>query len=294
MIKSMTGFGEATAEIDGVAYIVEVRTVNNRHLKTHVRLPDCVAFLGEEIEKLLRKSIYRGTVNFSVRMQNTSSQAMYSLDEEALRDYIGRLKRVANACDIKENINLAELLTLPGIIVPLTPDDDLADKMKDCIFVAAGEAIDKLKLMRAEEGKALADDLLGNCGQMRDKLKIIGDRSSDVLKVYHDKLQKRVDELLSGAQLNIDEEMLAREVAVFAERSDIAEELTRLDSHIDQFESCCNGDDNVGRRLDFISQELLREANTIASKACDSTISSLVIEIKCAIDRIKEQVQNVE
>ncbi len=294
MIKSMTGFGEAVAEVDGVAYTVEIRTVNNRHIKTHMRLPESIGFLGEEIDKFLRKNIHRGTVNLSVRMHNLSDQAMYSIDQHALQGYIDELKQVASVAGIEANINLSELLTLPGILQPPMPAEEQADKIRKVIFDTTTEAVAKLISTRTEEGKALASDLLGNCSQMSDRLKSIVGRVPDVLKVYHDKLQKRVDELLSGAQLNIDEELLAREVAIFADRSDIAEELTRLHSHIAQFEKCCNGQENAGRRLDFISQEMLREANTIASKACDSQISRHVIDIKCAIDRIKEQVQNVE
>ena len=294
MIKSMTGYGEAAVDIDGFAYTIEVRTVNNRHLKTHLRLPDGIAFLGDTLEKFLRDNIFRGTVNFSVRMQNNSIQGVYDLNENVLVDYINKLKSVADQAGIKAKIDLAGLVTLPGVVQPIIPGDQQAEEIEKMILNTASAAVEKLKLMRAQGCNALAKDLLDNCAEMRDRLNLIGSRVSDVVNRYHDKLKSRVDDMLSGAQLSIDEEQLAREVAIFAERSDIAEELTRLLCHIEQFELHCNGDENVGRKLDFISQEMLREANTIASKACDTEISGHVIDIKCAIDRIKEQVQNVE
>ena len=148
--------------------------------------------------------------------------------------------------------------------------------------------------MRATEGGCLEADITKCCTAIEEELKHIRSRSSIVLQEYAEKLKKRVNELLAHAELKIDEAILAREVAVFAERSDISEEVSRLDSHLHQFEQCCNGADQVGRRLDFISQEMLREANTIASKASDTETTRYVVNIKCQIDRIKEQVQNIE
>ena len=148
--------------------------------------------------------------------------------------------------------------------------------------------------MRAQEGSALAADLEGNCEQIKEKVEQIRGRSEMVVKEYQIRLQKKADELLSEAKLELNKEILAREVAVFAERSDISEELARLDSHLEQFLSSCVKDKHPGRKLEFIAQELLREANTIASKASDTEIARCVVEIKCYIDRLKEQVQNIE
>ena len=148
--------------------------------------------------------------------------------------------------------------------------------------------------MRAGEGARLVEDLMANCNVMTEKLELIRQRSPEVVKEYHDKLEKRTKELLATGQLQIDAEIIARETVIFADRCDIAEELTRLQSHIQQFSEHCQSDQNAGRKLDFISQEMLREANTIASKASDAQISQWVIDVKCAIERIKEQVQNIE
>ena len=294
MISSMTGFGEAAAEVDGVAYTVEIKTVNNRYYKIHLRLPDIATFLEGEIEKLLRTRIRRGTVSCGLYMKNVSGEALFEFDENTLVSYITKLRDIAKTNDIEGPIDLAELLTLPGIVQPVCPDQSKADRMKEVILELTGRAIEQLKQMRLQEGAALAEDLAANCQVITEKLQLIRGRSEVVIEEYHDKLRKRVDKLLAGAQLEIDQELLAREMAIFADRCDIAEELARLASHLDQFTEQCQTDHNVGRRLDFVSQEMLREANTIASKSSDSQIARWVIDMKCAIDRIKEQVQNVE
>jgi uncharacterized protein (TIGR00255 family) len=204
------------------------------------------------------------------------------------------LKEVAAESGLEEKMDLAVLLTLPGVVQDVAPSEEMAEKLKAVILDLTGKAIDKLKEVRAQEGIDLADDLLANCAILKEKTDQVQGNSVNTVELYHEKLKKRVDELLANAKLKIDSDLLAREVAIFAERSDVAEEITRLNSHLKQFEKACKGNENVGRRLDFISQEMLRETNTIGSKALNADISNLVIDMKCIIDRIKEQVQNVE
>ena len=294
MISSMTGYGEATAEAEGVVYTVEVRTVNNRYFKPHLRLPDIVTFLDSDIEKLLREQIHRGTVTYSLRMKNIASKALLEIDEGAVRQYVDKLRLLSGSIGVQCCLDLAQLLNVPGILQPAVPDSEQAEKMKEVVLSLTGRAIDQLKQMRSQEGQILAEDLMENCRITQEKLKLIDERSPTVVQEYHDKLKKRAEELLNGTHLKIDAEILAREVAIFADRCDVAEELIRLSSHVQQFMEICQGDNNAGRRLDFISQEMLREANTIASKASDARICQWVVDIKCAIDRIKEQVQNIE
>ena len=174
------------------------------------------------------------------------------------------------------------------------PDEEAAAQIRDFILQISQQALDQLKQMRAAEGGFLAADLKKCCEVIEQNLEQIRGRAAIVLQEYADKLRKRVDKLLARAELKLDEETLAREVAVFADRSDISEEISRLDSHVQQFEQCCQTNDQSGRKLDFISQEMLREANTIASKSSDIEITRCVVDMKCQIDRIKEQVQNVE
>ncbi|MCI0498384.1 MAG: YicC family protein [Planctomycetales bacterium] len=294
MICSMTGFGQACAEVEGVVYTVEVRSVNNRYFKAQLRLPDIAAFLEGEIERLHRDAIGRGTVSYSLRMKNISGQALFDIDENTLKTYVKRLKDLLGDDDSHSRIDLASMLSLPGIVQPAIPDEAHIEKMRQVILSLTKESLAGLQQSRREEGRSLADDLLGNLDRIAAGLLTIRSRVEAVVREYHDRLKDRIDQLLAKAQLKIDENLLAREVAIFAERSDIAEECLRLAAHLKQFRECCQAGGPVGRRLDFITQEMLREANTIASKSADTAISQSVIDIKCAIDRIKEQVQNVE
>lgn len=294
MICSMTGFGQACSEADGVVYTVEVRSVNNRYFKAQLRIPDIVAYLEGAIERLHRDSIQRGTVNYTLRMKNISGQAFFDIDENAMKIYTQRLKGLLGDGDGHSRIDLASMLSLPGIIQPVVPDEVRMEEMRQVVLSLTQEALELLKQSRQEEGKSVAADLLLNLDKIDEKLALIRERVDIVVQEYHARLKDRVDSLLAKAQLNIDQDLLAREVAVFADRSDIAEELSRLAAHLEQFRKCCQTGGSVGRRLDFITQEMLREANTIASKSADTIINQAVIEVKCAIDRIKEQVQNVE
>lgn len=294
MINSMTGYGAAEGEANGVTYAVEIKTVNSRYLKTSMKLPETVAFLEEDIEKLLRKHLSRGTVNYVLRVKNASANMLFDIDEAALRGYMEKLSGIASPAGINGTIDIGSLLDLPGILVPVSPDEEVAGQIKEAVLSITQEAVEKLKQMRAAEGAALAADLDGHCKAIKQDLEYIRARSSVVLQEYSKKLRERVNELLAEAKLKLDEETLAREVAIFAERSDISEEIARLDSHLEQFAESCRMNTQAGRRLEFISQEMLREANTIASKACDSEIARRVVNIKCRIDRIKEQVQNIE
>jgi len=294
MLNSMTGYGEAEGEINGVSYAVEIKAVNNRYLKTNVKLPEVVAFLEETVEKLLRQNLSRGTVNYVLRTKDTSANVLFDVDETALRALMERLNRVRSSADIDGTIDIGSLLSLPGIIRPTVPDEEMAEQIKRIVLDVSQKAIDKLKQMRAAEGNSLEADLESHCQAIKQNLEKIRARSAVVVQEYAKRLKKRVDELLAEAKLKLDEETLAREVAVLADRSDISEEITRLDSHLQRFAESCQSSDQAGRKLDFISQEMLREANTIASKASDTEIIRCVVDMKCQVDRIKEQVQNVE
>lgn len=294
MINSMTGYGEAHGENNGVSYAVTIKTVNNRYFKAVVKLPELAAFLEEDIEKLLRENLGRGTINYVLRLKEAPPDALFDIDQTALQAVAEKLKRAGSAAGIQGTMDISNLLNLPGIIRPTSPDAEEAGQIREVILRISREALEQLKKMRAVEGGFLEADLKNRCRAIRDDLQQIRSRRAIVLQEYAQKLRKRVDELLAHAELKLDEEILAREVAIFADRSDISEEIARLDSHLEQFAQCCQGNEQAGRRLDFISQEMLREANTIASKASDTEITRFVVDIKCQVDRIKEQVQNVE
>jgi len=290
----MTGYGQAQGEIDGASYTVEVKAVNNRYFKTIVKLPELLAFLEEDIEKLLRKNLTRGTVNYALRLKDISTDVLFNIDETALQNIVRKLNRVGSAVGLEGAFDIGNLLNLPGIIRPISPDEEMVKQTREAVLDVSQKAIDKLKQMRATEGNFLAEELKGHCRAIGKDLEQIRVQGTNVVQEYTKKLKQRVNTLLAEAKLKLDEEALAREIAIYADRSDISEEIARMDSHLQQFVQSCQANDQAGRRLDFISQEMLREANTIASKTSDGEITRCVVDMKCWIERIKEQIQNVE
>ena len=304
----MTGYGDAEGQFNDITYAVEIKAINNRYFKARIKLPESLTFLEDDIEKLLARELSRGTINYVLRLKNVSATALFDIDDTALKSYVERLNEVASSIGIKCPIDMSGLLALPGMLVPISRDKETAGQIKEKVLSITQEAIENLKQMRAAEGAALATDLEEHCKAIKQALEQIRARSVVVPQECKQRLKKRVDELLADGKLKLDESTLAREVAVLAERSDISEEIARLDSHLQQFARSCEGskagktgqdvsgkaDSQAGRKLDFISQEMLREANTIASKTSDIEIIHWVVDIKCRIDRIKEQVQNVE
>jgi uncharacterized protein (TIGR00255 family) len=290
----MTGFARICRDIDGISYAVEIKTVNNRYFKPSIKLPDAATFLEQDVEKLLRQNIYRGAANYQLRYKNISGEPMYDIDSAALKSYVDKLNGIQCSNSAQCRINLADLLLLPGVVRPQEPENEKAQHIRKAVLEVTAQAVEQLKKMRAQEGQSLADDLKQQCDRIGKLLEDIKSRSSIVIGEYQDRLASRVKDLLASARLELDSATLAREVALFADRSDISEEIIRLGSHIEQFLANCQTGEYAGRKLDFISQEMLREANTIASKASDAKICSDVVEIKSCIERIKEQVQNVE
>jgi len=294
MLNSMTGYGAAEGQLDGVCYAVEIKAVNNRYLKTIIKLQEAVAFLEDDVDKLLRKSLARGTVNCVVRLKGVSANALFEIDEVALRSIVERLNAVGSSVGAGGTIDLASLLNLPGVVRPVVPGEEESRRVRETVLAIAKDAIGRLQQMREAEGRFLEADLRSNCQAMGQELQAIRLKSDGVINEYARRLRRRVDALLAEAKLKLDEETLAREVAVLADRSDISEEIARLDAHLQQFGQICETEGQAGRRLDFLSQEMLREANTMASKAADAEIVRRVVDMKCLIERLKEQIQNVE
>jgi len=293
MLHSMTGFGSASGEVDGVRYTVEIRSVNNRYLKTTIKLPDICFGAEARIETALKQRLVRGTVSAIVRMKVSGEDTAHQVNRAALASYLDQLRALRPESDASVRIDLGALLLLPGVCEPPSVAETVLASL-DALMGLVDEALAGLLEMRRREGRALLDVLLAQCGEIEAKLTGVIERAPDVVKGYHQRLADRVRELTEAGRVVIDSDALAREVAVFAERSDIAEEIDRLTGHVDQFRQAAQAGGPVGRKLDFIAQEMLREANTIASKANDTEIARAVVDIKTAVDRIKEQVQNAE
>lgn len=290
---SMTGFGSGQAQIEGVEYAVEIRSVNHRYLKTIIKLPETWSHAEAEFEGLVRKKITRGSVTLKVRMRLKEEMAAAKVNVSALRSYISQLKLLQVDGDTTVRIDLGALLQLPGVCEPPAAEEICA-ATHDGLMELLGKCVEGLMEMRAHEGEKLKTELLGRCDEIEDSLVLVQERSPDVVNEYHERLAARVAELIDAARADIDSDILAREVAIFAERSDIAEEISRLKGHLGQFRQATDSPEPSGRKLDFIAQEMLREANTMASKSNDSQIGQAVVDIKTAIDRIKEQAANVE
>lgn len=299
MIRSMTGFGDASEQVDGVHYAVEVRSVNSRYFKTTVRLAEELSGIEPELEIMLRKRLNRGSITLAVKIHEPLATAVPRISDEVLMAYLGHLEllhKKAALVGSAVSVDLAALLGLPGVLQTVEDEQTVLNRARPVVVRLAGRACDKLLAMRATEGQLIADDLTKQCRVIDHLLVDVGRRAPKVIEAYHQRLRARIDELLARAQLRIEEKDLIREVAVFAERADISEEITRMSAHMAQFEKIVGLLDGepAGRTLDFVAQELLREANTIASKSNDAEISRAIVEVKGAIDRIKEQVQNVE
>src|SRR3954468_3310201 len=293
MIVSMTGFGDATAERDGTHYAVEIRSLNNRFFKPVIKLPENVSGLEPELESMLREKLGRGSITYILKLRTDSAEAAYHLNLNALKNYLHQLQQV-KGLDRLVQIDLASLVQLPGVCQEPRDDTDEIERHGGVVRELTVKAIDKLNGMRNREGQQLFNELMRHVEVIASNLKEIAKRAPSVVDEYHKRLTQRVNQLMSKAELKVNEPDLIKEVAVFAERADIAEEIQRLTSHLGAFEEACRRDEHAGRKLDFITQEMLREANTIASKANDAQIARHIVEIKGAIDRLKEQVQNVE
>jgi uncharacterized protein (TIGR00255 family) len=293
MLRSMTGYGHAHGLVEGVEFSVEARSVNNRYLKPVIKTPEYWSAAEAEIETLLRKRVSRGTVMLTVRVKLPDEQAAHRVNTAALSSYLAQLKVLEVEANPTLRIDLGSLLSLPGVCEP-PPLEDLCERTKDGLLELVEKALEDLDRMRSREGTALGKELKAHCKMLLKEAKTVEARSPVVVADYRDRLTARVRDLMGAGTAGVDPDVLAREVALFAERADVTEELARLQSHVEQFLAAAESPDPAGRKLDFIAQEMLREANTVASKANDAPIARAAVEMKTAIDRIKEQVQNVE
>ncbi|QDT98356.1 Conserved hypothetical protein CHP00255 [Gimesia aquarii] len=290
----MTGFGSSTAEDDRLSVQAEIRTVNNRYLKISTRYPDFYAKLGSQIEKQLRSSITRGTVNLTLKINHLDRTSDYLLDEEVVKQYWEQLKNITQACHLPLPDDLNSLLSLPGAVLDNDSKSHTPESDWPLIEKALREALEDLTEFRKKEGESAQADLLASNQIICEQLKIVKEIAPRVVTNYRDRLHQRLSDLLQDQEVDLDSDSLIREVSLFADRSDINEELSRLDCHLEQFDTILNGSTSQGKKLEFLVQEMFREINTIGSKANDVEISHAVIEMKLAVEKIRENVQNVE
>ena len=299
MIQSMTGYGRASSEQADISCLIEIRSVNNRFLKTTLHLPDDMADGEVEIERRLREKVSRGSVVVNVSLALTESTTGIPIHAATAQGYLRELLDMAEAEKSHPQaprmiINLADILALPGVCVSPQPTHETAQRNQSLVLRLFDEALTQMLQMREREGAALWKDLQFHLAEIRAALEQIRTQAPAVARQYHERLRNRVLQLVGEAKLSLSDSDLLREVALFSERADISEEISRLGGHLDHFIHQADQENQVGRTLDFIAQEMLREANTIGSKCSDGQIARLTLQIKGTIDRIKEQIQNVE
>ncbi|MEM6751058.1 MAG: YicC/YloC family endoribonuclease [Planctomycetota bacterium] len=297
----MTGFGEATVEDAGAHFDAELRAVNHRYFKCVVRAPEELSGLEPELEAQLRKHVSRGSFALMLRVRGAETTAPSQVNDDALLAYLDHLETIhgriaARTNDPSVRIDLAQLLALPGVLTPATDPAELLARARRAAPALIEQAVAALDRMRVAEGATLTEEFSRLLDQMSQRAAEVRERAPLVVAEHRDRLLARVRDLVASAQIEIDHKDLTREAAIFADRSDITEELHRLDAHVEHFREALsrkNGEP-VGRTLDFLAQEMLREVNTVGSKCNDGQIAQRVVDLKTAIDRIKEQVQNVE
>ncbi|MBI4549963.1 MAG: YicC family protein [Candidatus Omnitrophica bacterium] len=292
MIRSMTGYGQAVVKSPLGKWTVEVRSLNHRYLEYSSKLPQSLMSMEGEIKNVVQSKIKRGKITLALAVEeNEPGRARVFIDEEKLFFYRQQLKKIARKMKVEDTVSIRDLITLPGVFDAEREEPDSAKiwpRVKACVV----RALEELVRMKIREGKALKQELALRLGHLQVSLSKIKTFAAGSVSHYQERLKNRIAELTQG--LELDPDKLAKEAALLADRSDVTEEIVRLGSHIDLFGSVLEEDGEIGKKLDFITQEMNREANTIASKAMNFDISQEAVRIKTEIEKIREQVQNVE
>lgn len=292
MILSMTGYGTGSAQKNNTVVSVEIKTVNHRFLDFHVRLPREYQYLEGEIQQRIRAALDRGRVDVGVTIQNASS-AVFEINSGLVKGYMEAADRLREEFRFPDPVDLKTVLGLPGILqVKESVPEEPADAVSELVGESVREALEGVARMRRQEGEALEADMKQNLDRVEENAGRIRELSANLAGDHLRKLRERIAQLLSQAEM--DPQRLAQEAALIADKSDISEEIARLKSHIEQYRALMDSGEKAGKKLDFLLQELQREANTILSKSGDLEISRRAIDIKTDIEKLREQVQNVE
>lgn len=293
MIRSMTGYGKQSLNVDGREYQVEIKSVNHRYLDINIKMPKTLSYLEETVKKEISEKIKRGKVDVFITYENNSKEGRnITINKELAKLYIEQLKELAEEEKISSNIEVMEIAKFPDILTIKVDEED--EKIKQEIIQVTTEATNKIVEMKAIEGEKIAQDLLQRINKIENKIMEISSKSTGLIEEYVVKLEKRIQEILKTEE--IDKSRIAQEVVIYADKCSIQEEITRLKSHIYQFRNLITNNQNeaIGKKLDFIIQEMNRETNTIGSKANNLEITNGVIDIKTEIEDIREQIQNIE
>lgn len=292
MIKSMTGYGRAEKQFDKYKILIEAKSVNNRYLDADIRTYKQYTFLEEVIRECISASVSRGKISVFLQVEPTqNSNIMVALNESTAIGYLNAMNKLADLDGVKNDISVSSFLRLPDIF-SVEKDEDDKDALAADVREVAYAALNDLTASRKNEGERLKKFFVGSIVRVKEFLDVIEKRSPKTVEEYELKMKERIKELLGD--IEVDEARLLTEVGIFADKVNITEEITRFKSHLDEFESLLDSDMPIGRKLDFIIQELNREANTMGSKCNDIVISKSVVELKSEIEKLREQVQNIE
>ena len=291
MIKSMTGYGRANNSKNDREYQIEIKSVNHRYLDINVKIPRQISYLEDAIKKEISNKVKRGKIDVFVTFNNNSLEGRtIKLNTELAKAYIDELKKLAEKESILSDIQVTEISKYPDVLNIQNEQDD--DKIKEEVIETLQESLDNFINMRQIEGNKISEDLLSRIEYIHKKVNEISKLSTGLIDEYVVKLETRIKEILKDQE--IDKQRLAQEVVIYADKCSVEEEITRLNSHTTQFKNLLNSDEAVGKKLDFIIQEMNRETNTIGSKANNLDITNIVIDLKTEIENIREQIQNIE
>ena len=293
MLKSMTGFGRAKYEVEGREYVVEIKSVNNRYCDVSVRLPRNISYLEETIKREIVNNIARGKIDVSITFNNSSTLGKkITLNRELAQMYISELNELVDTYDIRNDISAVQVARFPDVLE--TKNEDEEEKITEEISIPLKQALSSFIEMKQKEGEKLSEDMLTRIKIISEKVDEVLKYSTGLIEDYVVKLENRIKELLKTDV--VDKSRLEQEVVIYADKCSVEEEITRLKSHIEQFENIINKKEYIttGKKLDFIIQEMNRETNTIGSKANCLEITNLVIDMKTELENIREQVQNIE
>lgn len=292
MIKSMTGFGRAVNEIDGYVITVEIKSVNHRYFEFSSRIPRQYGFLDEKLKSYINSRVSRGKVECFLTIEALNTEAAEVVVNNTLANaYVKALKQLSADYQLKEDFGASTISRFQDVLIVKKADED-EEKIWQYVKSVVDEALDRFIEMRTVEGEKMRDDIYSRGQYILDCVSFIEERSPQTVKEYNDKLIERVHDLIGDATL--DEARIIQEVAIYADKVAVAEETVRLRSHIDQLNAFINADEPVGRKMDFLVQEINRETNTIGSKANDVDIARKVVDIKAEVEKIREQIQNIE
>jgi len=293
MIKSMTGFGRGDSQVGDKCFQVELKSVNHRYMDVSIKLPKKFTYLEENIRKVIKSHIQRGRIEAYITYESVGeSDVNVAVDMPLAKEYLKALLKIEEELSVESDITTSLIARFPDVI-KVEKKEENEDEVWKCLEEALNNALVQLVTMRGDEGDKLQLDLLKRLNKTRDFVAQVRERSPIIIQEYRQKLIERIKEILDE-DFSLDDSRVAAEVALFADKSNITEEIVRLYSHIDQFKSTLEEEDAIGRKLDFLLQEMNREVNTIGSKANDLTIANLVINIKSEFEKMREQVQNIE